>query len=47
MGRIRFGNPVQNRVEGMAAGPALVCKVEKSGELFALEMERDEASFST
>ena len=44
---IRFGNLVQNSVDGTAVGRALVCKVEKSGELFALEMERDEASFSS
>jgi hypothetical protein len=44
---IRFGNLVQNFVDSAAVGRALVCKVEKSGELFALEMERDEASFSS
>jgi len=45
--RIHFGNLVDNIVDRAAAGRALVCKVEKSGELFALEMERDEASFSS
>ena len=44
---IRFGNLVQNFVDSAAVGRALVCKVEKSGELFALEMERDEASLSS
>ena len=46
-GRIRFGNLVQNIVDRAALNRPLVCKVEKSGELFALEMERDEASLST
>jgi hypothetical protein len=46
-GGIRLGNLVGEFVDGTAAGRPLVCKVEKSGELFALEMERDEASFST
>ena len=45
--RIRFGNLVENIVDHAAAGRALVCKVEKSGELFAVDVERDEASFST
>src|SRR5271170_3299549 len=44
---IRFGNPVENFVDSAAVGRALVCKVEKSEELFALEMERDEASLSS
>jgi hypothetical protein len=44
---IRFGNLVDNFVDGIARGRALVCKVEKSGELLALEMERDEASLSS
>ena len=44
---IRFGNPVHNFVDRLPAGRALVCKLEKSGELFALEMERDEASLSS
>ena len=43
----RFGNTVENFVDHAAVTRALVCKVEKSGELFALEMERDEASFSS
>ena len=43
----RFGNLVENFVDHAAVSRALVCKVEKSGELFALEMERDEASFSS
>ena len=45
--RFRFGNLVENIVDHGAVDRALVCKVEKSGELFALEMERDEASFSS
>jgi hypothetical protein len=44
---IRFGNLVQISVDDAVAGRPLVCKVEKSGQLFALEMERDEASLST
>ena len=43
----RFGNLVENIVDHAAAGRALVCKVEKSGELFALEMQRGEASLSS
>src|SRR5271155_3550440 len=35
---IRFGNLVDNYVDGAAVGRALVCKLEKSEELFALEM---------
>jgi hypothetical protein len=45
--RFRFGNLVEKFVDHAAVGRALVCKVEKSGELFALEMERGQASFST
>jgi len=45
--RFRFGNLVDNIVDHAAVDRALVCKVEKSGELFALEMERDEAPFSS
>ena len=46
-GWIGFGNPVQNFTDGVPVCGALVCKVEKSGELFALEMQRDEAPFSS
>ena len=45
--RIRFGNPVQNFVDRWRGGSALVCKLEKWGELFALEMQCGEASFSS
>jgi hypothetical protein len=45
--RIRFGNPVQNFAKGVPAHMALVCKLEKSGQLFALEMKRSKASFSS
>jgi hypothetical protein len=44
---IRFGNLVENFVDGTPVGGALVCKVEKSGELFALDMKRDQASLSS
>jgi len=46
-GGFRFGNTVENFVDHAAVTRALVCKVEKSGELFALEMECCEASFSS
>jgi len=38
---IRFGNLVGNFVDQAAVHGALVCKMEKSRELFALEMQRD------
>jgi hypothetical protein len=46
-GRNRFGNHVDKFVDRAAVDPALVCKMEKSGQLFALEMQRDEASLSS
>ena len=45
--RIHFGNLVENIVDGHARGRALVSKVEKSEELFALEMKCGHRSFST
>jgi hypothetical protein len=46
-GGFHFGNPVGNFVDDVAHGRPLVSKVEKSGELFALEMQRDEAPLSS
>ena len=46
-GRIRFGNLVQNFVDRLLAGSTLVCKLEKWGELFALEMKCDQRSLSS
>jgi hypothetical protein len=44
---IHFGNLVGNIVDLAVPGRALVCKVEKSEELFALEVKCDRRSFST
>jgi hypothetical protein len=46
-GGFRFGNLVGNFVDRIAPNRALVSKVEKSGELFALEMKCDEAPLSS
>ena len=46
-GGFHFGNPVGNIVDHVARNRPLVSKVEKSGQLFALEMQRDEAPLST
>ena len=42
-----FGNHVGNSVEAISRDKVLVSKVEKSEELFALEMERCHGAVST
>ena len=45
--KFRFGNVVENFVNPVAGAWGLVSKVEKVGQLFALETECDEAAFSS
>jgi hypothetical protein len=47
MRRIHFGNLVEEFAGNPARTRALVSKVEKLEELFALEMQRDERAFSS
>jgi len=45
--RVDFGNPVGKIMNARAGSMILVSKLEKWGQLFALEMERNQRSLST